>query len=242
MDFDEMKMPQFHDQAICKIEGINSSKKASNPEETSAKRIDFRGPDSGPVGQQNSFDSTYADTDNDHIGEIMQPMDDYDYVTRGVPLGNSMGLPVGTGANRIGSRFFNPMEFQNGNSFLMRQPLQPFLLQQILQQQQLAKYSALQLLNLRNSTVGLLPGYQQAQVHPFLYPHLTNSNAVNYSICNHLSQHHQQQPAMKAAIQMNGTGEGELSNPTTSDPDSTSQAVENKYGEGFPLTTQELEC
>ncbi|VDK31752.1 unnamed protein product [Taenia asiatica] len=201
----------------------------------------------GSIGQQNSFDSTYADTDNDHFSEIIQPMDNYDYVSCGVPLGNSMGLPVSTGTNRMGSRFFNPMEFQNGNNFLMRQPLQPFLLQQILQQQQLAKCvystdSALQLLNLRNSTVGLLPGYQQAQVHPFLYPHLTNSNAVNYSICNHLSQHHQQQPTMKAAIQTNGTGEGDLSNPTTSDPESTSRAVENKYGEGFPLTTQELEC
>lgn len=28
MDFDDMKMPQFHDQAICKIECINSFKKS----------------------------------------------------------------------------------------------------------------------------------------------------------------------------------------------------------------------
>lgn len=66
-------------------------------------------------------------------------MDGYDYISQAVPLCNFMGFPIGTGANRIGSRFLNPMEFQNGSKFLTRQPLQPFLLQQIFQQQQLAK-------------------------------------------------------------------------------------------------------
>ncbi|KAL5109231.1 hypothetical protein TcWFU_007613 [Taenia crassiceps] len=177
------------------------------------------------MGKQNSFDSNYAD-DNDQLNEMIQPMDGYDCTTRGVPLCSSVGFPVGTGANRIGSRFFNSMELQNGNKFLTHQPLQPFLLQQILQQQQLAKYSALQLLNLRNSTAGLLPGYQQAQVHPFLYPHLTNSNAANYSVCNHFPQHHQQQPTATAAAATNGTGEGELGNYANSDPETTSQVVE----------------
>lgn len=102
--------------------------------------------------------------------------------------------------------------------------------------------SALQLLNLRNSTVGLLPSYQQAQMNPFLHPHLTNSNTVNYSVCNHFPQHHQQQSTTTAATSTNGTGEGHLDNSLSSGPEPTSQVVENKYGEGFSTATQELEC
>ncbi|KAH9284076.1 hypothetical protein ECG_03295 [Echinococcus granulosus] len=200
----------------------------------------------GSLGQQCSFDSSYEDMDSDQFGDMIQPMDSYDYVSHGVPLRNSLGFPVGTGVNRIGSRVFNPMEFQNGNKFLTHQPLQPFILQRILQQQQLVKCiyladSALQLLNLRNNTMGFLPGYQ-AQVHPFPYPHLTNSNAVNYPLCNQFSQHHQQQPTMTAATATNGIGEGDLGNPDASSPNSMSQVMENKHCESFPTAAEGMEC
>ncbi|CDS35629.1 hypothetical protein EmuJ_000333100 [Echinococcus multilocularis] len=198
------------------------------------------------LGQQCSFDSSYEDMDSDQFGEMIQPVDSYDYFSHGVPLRNSLGFPVGTGVNRIGSRVFNPMEFQSGNKFLTHQSLQPFILQQILQQQQLVKCiyladSALQLLNLRNNTMGFLPGYQ-AQVHPFPYPHLTNSNAVNYPLYNQFSQHHQQHPTTTPATATNGTGEGDLGNPDASSPNSMSQVMENKHCESFPTAAEEMEC
>ena len=69
-------------------------------------------------------------------------MDGYEYVPHGSAFPNSLGYPVGASMNRLTSRLYNPIDFQNGNKFLARQPLQPFFLQQLLhqqQQQQLAK-------------------------------------------------------------------------------------------------------
>ncbi|VDM31134.1 unnamed protein product [Hydatigera taeniaeformis] len=88
--------------------------------------------------------------------------------------------------------------------------------------------------------MGLLPGYQQPQAHPFLYPHLTNSNAVNYPICNQFPQH-QQQPTTTAATATNGTGEVGSGNAAVLGQDSSLQ-MENKHSEDFPRPPKELEC
>lgn len=65
--------------------------------------------------------------------------DRYECIPQEVLYQNTVGFPVNNFVNKVANRLFNPLELHNGSKFLGRQCLQPFLLQQLLQQQQIAK-------------------------------------------------------------------------------------------------------
>ena len=88
---------------------------------------------------------------------LRQPMDGYEYVPHGSTFPNSLGFPVGASVNRLTGRLYNPMDFQNGNKFLARQPLQPFLLQHLLQQQHQQQLAKCKLCFLNCGRTSILP-------------------------------------------------------------------------------------
>lgn len=70
--------------------------------------------------------------------KLRQQSAEYNFV-QNPPFAAPAGFPIGFGVNRMANSLFPALAFHNTNKYLTRQHLQPFVLQQILQQQHLAK-------------------------------------------------------------------------------------------------------
>ncbi|VDD79639.1 unnamed protein product [Mesocestoides corti] len=152
----------------------------------------------------------------------------------------------------MASRIFNSLDFQNPNKYLTRQHLQPYILQQILQQQHLAKYgyladSALHLMNWRNASVGMMPGYHQA--HPFLFAlnsghhHLASSACGNYQTYNNYPP---QQNNHQEHYQPTSPGNDvDFCNSSASGPENSTfdyiPQMDEEYEDGLNSVTEQLD-
>ncbi|VDL18979.1 unnamed protein product [Hymenolepis diminuta] len=105
-----------------------------------------------------------------------QSCENYDYNNQEYFCQNTLGFPINNYVKKVANGLLNPIELQNSGKSFGRQSLQPFLLQQLLRQQQIAKYSAMRFLNLRNSGLGFTFGFQSTRINT-----LGNSQNNNYN-------------------------------------------------------------
>ncbi|VDN11232.1 unnamed protein product [Dibothriocephalus latus] len=106
------------------------------------------------------------------------------YSCQALPFQVNMNFPTTAGYNRLYDRFFPSLAFPNPNKLLSRPHLQPFIMQKLLQQQNLAKFgyladSALNLLQWRNFQ-NMMAGYSPVPE----FQQFSNSNCTTYSPAN----------------------------------------------------------
>ncbi|VUZ48220.1 unnamed protein product, partial [Hymenolepis diminuta] len=68
-----------------------------------------------------------------------QSCENYDYNNQEYFCQNTLGFPINNYVKKVANGLLNPIELQNSGKSFGRQSLQPFLLQQLLRQQQIAK-------------------------------------------------------------------------------------------------------
>lgn len=68
-----------------------------------------------------------------------QSCENYDYNNQEYFCQNTLGFPINNYVKKVANGLFNPIELQNSGKNFGRQSLQPFLLQHLLRQQQIAK-------------------------------------------------------------------------------------------------------
>nr|CDS34982.2 hypothetical transcript [Hymenolepis microstoma]CDS34989.1 hypothetical transcript [Hymenolepis microstoma] len=118
--------------------------------------------------------------------ESRQSYEMHDYNNQEYFYRNKFGLPANSCTTNTANGLFNQIDLPNSGKGLACQSLQPFLLQQLLRQQQIAKYSAMRFLNLRNNGLGFALGFHSTRINTLYnsqsHPYNNTSNYNNYNV------------------------------------------------------------
>uniref|UniRef100_A0A0R3TUU1 Uncharacterized protein n=1 Tax=Rodentolepis nana TaxID=102285 RepID=A0A0R3TUU1_RODNA len=109
----------------------------------------------------------------------------YPYLGYDTETRNKFGFPPNNYMAITANGLFNQIDLPNSGKSLGCQSLQPFLLQQLLRQQQIAKYSAMRFLNLRNNGLGFVFGFHSTRINTqYNSQSQTYNNVSNYNNYN----------------------------------------------------------